>query len=121
MKLWRTLLVLLFAVPVVWAQRSPRVVDSLAAMAALPRSSANPDVLVQGANGGSFKWVSNSTTATNVADVVASPYGAASGRYIRQPLMGGTVDLGSAGITFDGGTNGYPFPLLRLSADRSLE
>ena len=116
MKLWRTLLVLLFAVPVVWAQRSPRVVDSLAAMAALPRSSANPDVLVQGANGGSFKWVGNSTAATNVADVVASPYGAASGRYIRQPLIGGTVDLGSAGITFDGGTNGYPFTIQDTSS-----
>lgn len=116
MKLWRTLLVLLVSAPLVWAQRSPRVVDSLAAMVALPRSSANPDVLVQGANGGSFKWVANSTTATNAADVLASPYGAATGRYVRQPLIGGAIDLGSAGLTFDGGTYDYNFTAQNMAS-----
>lgn len=116
MKLWRTLLILLLSVPAVWAQRSPRVVDSLTAMVALPRSLANPDVLVQGANGGSFKWVANSTTATNAADVLASPYGAATGRYVRQPMIGGAIDLGSAGLTFDGGTYDYNFTAQNMAS-----
>jgi hypothetical protein len=75
-------------------QRVPRVVDDFAALISLPASRNQPDVIVVGNRGGVFRWVSTSTAATNNFNVIANPYGAASGRYVRQSGIVGDSAVG---------------------------
>jgi hypothetical protein len=97
----RLVLLLAFALTA-FGQRSPRVVDTVPALLALPASTTQPDAIVGGSGGGQFKWVAGSTAATNTTDVFAREYGAASGRWVRQPAIGGRIEFGSPGLTFDG-------------------
>lgn len=110
MKKFIILIAALFvSIPHARAQRFIRAVDSLAALNTSPVSNLSPDTYVTGANGGFFRWTSASAAATNAYNVIANPYGATAGRWIRQPGIGGTIDLGAAGLTFDGGANDYTF------------
>lgn len=111
---------LLLATAQVSAQRFIRVLDSLSALATTPVSSSSPDVYVTGANGGFFKWDRASTATTNGFNVIANPYGAGSGRWIRQPAIGGTIELGSGGLTIDGGTNDHSLSIQDM-ANTSIE
>jgi hypothetical protein len=108
------ILLLLLCVPAL-AQRSPRVVDSVAALLSLPSSTLAPDAIVQGVGGGQFKWDSASTTATNSADVFAKAYGDAAGRWIRQPGIAGRIDLGTTGIVLIGPVAATNSPRVRLT------
>lgn len=111
----RLVLLLAFALTA-FGQRAPRVVDTVPALLALPASTTQPDAIVAGSGGGQFKWVAGSTSATNTTDVFAREYGAGAGRWVRQPALGGRIDVGTNGLTFVGGVDTTNSPRVWLNA-----
>lgn len=91
----RFLFALLFPT-LLFGQTLLRRVATLEDLQQLKPSNYAPTVYVDGLNGGFFTWTAASSAATNAVDTIAQPYGAATGRYLRQVAMGGRLNFQSS-------------------------
>ncbi len=92
---------LLFSLPAAQAQRSPRVVDSVAALVAITPSAAQPDVVVVSTNTGTrlqFRYFPTSVTATNNDTPFVHATSTGNGRWKEVLLTGSASGLLTTGV-----------------------
>lgn len=103
---------LLLALPAL-AQNTVTTVPTIAALLSLAPSTAKPEVHVLGASvpndegGGDYIWIPGSVATTNAYDAIASPYGAAMGRWLKRvnnrPILKDATLKGTSTIAAGGG------------------
>ena len=91
------------------AQSTVTTVPSIAALLNMVPSTAKPEVHVLGnvtpndGGGGDYIWVAGSVATTNAFDAIASPYGAAQGRWLKRisnrPILKDATLQGGATIS----------------------